>query len=144
MPQILGANSPILFNFVDSLQLAIHPIGDGYKADNIAELDIGPWTVTANMKVKSDVLTKDVASFYVHVLEDFWLYFVSQDNGNSATIIVFSGEAAKVGKSIMQTPCDNGNVAILNSTITRLRKVGVTYSLQGEKWVVVNTQNEKS
>lgn len=142
MAAILGATSPLLFNFVDSLQLPLHPIGGGYKSDNTAELDIGPWSVNATLKVKSDVLTKDIASFWVHVKEDLWLYFVSQDQGNSATIIVFSGEAANVSKGLLVTPCENGTVATLNSTIARLRKVGVTYSLQKDKWVVVNTKKE--
>jgi hypothetical protein len=106
-----------LYQVADALQMAIHLVGKGYKAHTPREVKVGPWKFKMDMQVKSDVLTDGVASFFIKVRKDLWLYMVSYDRGGKLKCLVFDAAQAKIANGYLATACGDGNLKL---TLTRL------------------------
>lgn len=121
----------LLYQVADILQLPLHRVDKGYKAVNATDIQIGPWSVATDIRVKSDTLTKDHAAFWVFINRNLWLYVVSYGRGEQAKMIVFDGSIAKLSKGLLQTPCETNND--LKATLARLREAGgIAYAYDKE------------
>jgi hypothetical protein len=129
----------LLFPVADMLQTTLHLIGDGYKSHAVAHSKVGYWKLDCEMAVKSDVLTEEVASFFVKVRKNLWLYVISSSRGNKLNCIVFDAGLAKMSPSFMATACGQGN---LNATIKRLTSINaLIYSFDAatKSWLSCTT-----
>jgi hypothetical protein len=111
----------LLFPVADALQVALHLIGDGYKAGAPRKTKIGQWEISMDMKVKSDVLSDFAASFFVRVRKNLWLYVVSYGFGTKLKCVVFDASVAKIQNGFMETPCTQGDLSV---TLKRLSAIG--------------------
>ncbi len=129
---ITDVRQPLLFAVADLLQVPLHAVGEGYKNTVNRKFKIGPWDFEVTLLIKSDVLTKDLASFWVRVWGDLWMYVVSYNDGKALKIMTFSGAAAKLEKGMMVTSCVNGNLA---ESLKRLKAAGaIGYTFKAGKW----------
>jgi hypothetical protein len=123
-----------LFAIADTLNMPLHPVGEGYRSVKSVKLPFGPWQLEIDITAKSDVLEKDKAAFFAHLHDDLWAYIISRKGGDIAHLIVFSGSAAKVDKGTLITPFVQGD---LKATIKRLLDAGgVAFTHTKGKWAL--------
>lgn len=119
------ANESLLYGVADLLQVPLHPVGDGYKSNETRKTKLGPWDYEMNIQVKSDVLTEDVASFWVRLIGDLWMYVVSQRSTTKGSptvrFIPFSASAAKLNKGMLATSCTGG---VLKESLAKVKAAG--------------------
>lgn len=126
-------NEALLYGVADILQVPLRVVGKGYKSAEPRMVKIGPWEFSHTLQVKSDVLDKDLASFWVRISGDLWIYAISFNNGNSVKLIVFSAAAAKINKGLLALPCSDGN---LKASLELVKAAGgLAFTFKNDQWV---------
>ena len=67
----------LLFSIADALGLPLHLMGEHYRGIETRDVHIGPWKITTETCVCSDILEKDIASMFARIHGRVWLYIVS-------------------------------------------------------------------
>lgn len=123
----------LLYGIADTLQMKLGQVGAGYKGKESRTITVGPWNLDSTILVKSDVIEKTIASFWVHIRQDLWAYIICHERGEAVNIILFNGSLAKMPVGFMLTPCENGS---LKKSLTKLKDIGgFHYAYKNNKWV---------
>lgn len=90
-------SDPLLYPIADALQIPLHTtVGGGFVGEGKLKLKLGPWQAEVTSKVRSDQVTREAASAFVHVHSQLWGYLIVDQMGHRVRLALFDAATAKV------------------------------------------------
>lgn len=120
----------LLFGVADALNMSLHLMADHFRGAEMKLLKLGFWSSKAEMTACSDILTKDVATFFVKVKGSVWLYFVNEQDKPSR-VYAFDGASLGLRVKDMST---FGQPSLAGSLKKILPAVRGVFQYDDEQW----------
>jgi hypothetical protein len=137
----MAMNEQLVFMVADTLQTTLHVVGEGIKAHLPVKTKHGGWVMAHDMKVKSDVLTPNVAAFFVQVRKNLWLYVVAY-SGVKVKVIIFDAARAKISSGFMSTSCGQGDLATSIKRLSAVKAASLEFDSATLTWVPCDDLND--